>query len=75
MFSFGKFGTSSYPDDIIFFQRSNVELQVNNGQDGSAVSTVSSFKNSWKHFAAVIIGVGVTIYGICVKSIRCKCFV
>ena len=58
MFSFGKSGTSSYPDDIHFFQKGSVEVQLNNGQDGSAFSLNSSWKNSWHHFAVVFDGAG-----------------
>ena len=58
MFSFGKLGSSSYPDDIHFFQKSTVEAQVGNGADGSAFSVNSSIKNSWQHIAIVFDGGG-----------------
>jgi hypothetical protein len=58
MFSFGKYGSVSYPDDIFFFQSSLLQLQVNNGQDGSASVSTGSFKNSWHHVAVVFDGAG-----------------
>ena len=57
MFSFGKPGSASYPDDILFFQNTRTHAQVNNGQDGSAYSASSS-KNSWHHFSVVFDGAG-----------------